>query len=179
MHAATAGVQWLRRKGWQVEGLCKEPSPPCPAMFGQPPPSGRPLGGGWPNIQTWPGCSCTLALLHASDLVLHLFALGVRQGSTAPEPQHFCGAGAGAGAGCKSAGSGEAGAVPPKNLYHCYIAWFNPPYYHRWHIVATQTREVASRSVPYSKCAVMSPFVVLGSCSGICKPPVQRHLTLK
>ena len=52
----------------------------------------------------------------------------------------------------------EPGAESPKNGNDYYLAWFNTLYHRRWHIVATQTREPASRSVPCTKCAVIGIF---------------------
>ena len=44
----------------------------------------------------------------------------------------------------------EPGAVTPQNVYYDNLAFFNTPYYRRWHVVATQPREPAPRSVPCS-----------------------------
>ena len=79
---------------------------------------------------------------------------GVWQASKAPGPWHMGGVSSGARG--KYPAPAEPGAVSPKDVDHYYLAWFNPLYRNRLHVVATQTREPASRSMPCTTCAVLA-----------------------
>ena len=74
---------------------------------------------------------------------------GYRQGSKAPDPK------------VEEPAPAEPRAVPPKIANYYYLACFNTLHHRRWHVVATQTREPASRSVSYTTCAVLGSFAAL------------------
>ena len=57
----------------------------------------------------------------------------------------------------------EPGAVSPESVDYYYLTWFDTPHDRRWHVFATQTRELELRSVTCSTCAVLGTFALLES----------------
>ena len=93
---------------------------------------------------------------HAADVVVHTPTCWVRRlqgpctfAEPAPEPE------------AKEPAPAEPTAVSRRTADYYYLARFNTPYNRPWHVLATQTRETASRSMPYSTRAVLGTFSVL------------------